>query len=455
MRSSSGIGRVAAFAAVIGAAVLVAVLLFGGGSNYSVTADFLNAGQLVKGNPVQTGGTPIGSVESIDITDSGQAEIKFSVDEDHSPLPEGTHATIRQFSQSGIANRYIDLTFPPQAKSEGRTLDDGAHIGVDNTTTAVDLDELFNTLDPPTRKALQGFFKGQARQFAGKGKLANVGFHYLNPALATSSRFFSELTRDTPVLERFLVDSSTLVTALAEKRDDLASLISNLETTTSALASQKQALADSITELPPFMRRANTTFLDLRSALDDVDPLVEASKPVVRQLGPFLQDARALVVDAKPTVRDLSITINRDGKDNDLTDLLNSFPQLADAAVVTKERTASPGGRAVNVGTTRGSLPESTAAFKAGAPQIAFGRPYTPDFFGWFDDFSTTGAGFDALGATARGHLVFVENLGGTSAGHFDRCPGAAEPRLPDGSNVLTQEEQDELNCKEEDRASD
>ena len=455
MRSVSGVGRAAAMAAVIAAVVLVAVLLFGGGSGYTVSADFLNAGQLVNGNPVQTGGTPIGSVKGIDITDEGQAVIEFSVDDDHSPLPEGTHATIRQFSQSGIANRYIDLTFPPEAQSQGRTIDDGGRIGVDNTTTAVDLDELFNTLDPPTRKALQGFFKGQARQFSGMGKEANVGFQYLNPALSTSSRFFNELTRDTPVLERFLVDSSSLVTALAEKRDDLSSLISQLSTTTTALASQKAALADSITELPPFMRRANTTFVNLRAALDDVDPLVEASKPVARELGPFLEDARALVADAKPTVRDLRITIDRPGKDNDLINLLDSFPKLAEVAVVRKQRTAAPGGRAVDVGDTQGSLVESTEAFENAAPEIAFGRPYTPDFFGWFDDFSTTGAGFDALGAMARGHLVFVENLGGTSAGHFERCPGAAEPALPDGSNVLTEEEQEALNCKEEDRASD
>ena len=39
------------------------------------------------------------------------------------------------------------------------------------------------------------------------GKQANVGFQYLNPALSTSSRFFNELTKDTPALERFLVDS--------------------------------------------------------------------------------------------------------------------------------------------------------------------------------------------------------------------------------------------------------
>ena len=411
MRSVSGVGRAAAMAAVIAAVVLVAVLLFGGGgSGYTVTADFLNAGQLVKGNPVQTGGVPIGSVKSIDITDEGQAVIEFSVDDDHSPLPVGTHVTIRQFSQSGIANRYIDLTFPPESQSDGQKIDDGGHIAADNTTTAVDLDELFNTLDPKTRKALQGFFKGQARQFENMGKEANVGFEYLNPALSTSSRFFNELTRDKPVLERFLVDSSQLVTALAEKRDDLSSLISQLSTTTTALASQKTALADSISELPPFMRRANTTFVNLRAALDDVDPLVDASKPAVRAARPVPQRrTRARRATREPTVRDLRITIDRNGKDNDLIDLLNSFPELADLATVTRERTASPGGKAIDVGETRGALPESAEAFENAAPEIAFGRPYTTDFFGWFDDFSTTGAGFDALGATARGHLVFSE----------------------------------------------
>ena len=454
MRSVSGIGRVAAFAAVIAAAVLVGLLVFGGGgSGYSVRAEFLNAGQLVRGNPVQTGGVPIGSVKSIDITDEGAAVIEFEVDEDHSPLPVGTHATIRQFSQSGIANRYIDLSFPPESRSRGEMIDDGGLIEPDDTTTAVDLDELFNTLDPKTRKALQGFFKGQARQFAGKGDLANVGFQYLNPALSTSSRFFNELTRDTPVLERFLVDSSTLVTALAEKRDSLSSLISQLSTTTTALASEKEALADSIQQLPPFMRRANTTFVNLRAALDDVDPLVDASKPVVRELGPFLTDARALAADAKPTIRDLRITIDRKGKSNDLIELLQSFPRLADMAVVTKTRTASPGGRAVDVGETRGALPESTEAFLKGAGPISMGRPYTPDFFGWFDDFSTTGAGFDALGAISRGHLVFVENLNGTDAGNFHRCPGGSEPVAPDKSNLLSPEEQERLNCEEEQRA--
>ncbi len=220
MRSLSAIGRVAAVGALIAALVLVSLIVFGGGGGgYKVNARFLNAGQLVKGNPVQVGGVPVGSVKGIKITGDGHAEIEMSIDGDHAPLRRGTRAEIRQFSQSGLANRYVDLKLPPDTDD---TIPDGGVIETDKTVTQVDLDELYNTLDPETRRSLQGFFRHSADQWRGVEKEANVGFQYLNPALSTSSRLFNELTKDTPVLERFLVDSSRLVTALADRRDDLA-----------------------------------------------------------------------------------------------------------------------------------------------------------------------------------------------------------------------------------------
>src|SRR3954452_24615904 len=178
MRSVSGVGRVAALGAVIAAVVLVAIILFGGGANsYTVKGRFINAGQLVKGNPVETGGVAIGSVKDIKITDDSQAEITMKIDDAPSPLRQGTRATIRQFSQSGLANRYIDLTMPPNGP---KNISDGGVIGTDRTTTAVDLDQLFYTLDPPTRRNLQKFFINQARQFKGREDAANAGWRSLN-----------------------------------------------------------------------------------------------------------------------------------------------------------------------------------------------------------------------------------------------------------------------------------
>ena len=453
----SGIGRVAGIGAVIAAVVLVAFVLFGGGSGggYTVTAKFINAGQLVKGNPVQVGGTAIGTVQGIKITPDGQADIKLTIKDEYAPLRKGTRAAIRQFSLSGIANRYVDLSPPPNGAPE---LKKGGRIDISETRTAVDLDQLFNTLDPSTGKALQDFFKGQARQFENRGQDANDAFQYLNPAFSTSSRLFNELSKDQPTLERFLVDSSQLVTTLASRRDDLSGLIGNLNDTTRALGDQKLALAESIERLPPFMRRANTTFVNLRAALDDVDPLVDASKPVAKQLAPFLSEARGFAADAEPTVRDLRLTVRRAGRDNDLINFLATVPPLADIAVETKRRTIAPGNRNVSLGETKGAFPETVEALKKSSPVIGFARPYTTDFFGWFDDFSTTGGFFDANGAIGRGQFNFAENFPQNGfktpkTNQFKRCPGGADVPAPDGSNVLSQAEQDALGCRESDRA--
>ena len=110
----------------------------------------------------------------------------------------------------------------------------------------------------------------------------------------------------------------------------------------------------------------------------------------------------------------------------------------------------------MSVGETRGAFPETTDALKAGAPEIGFARPYTTDFLGWFDDFSTTGGGFDALGATARGFISLLRarcTPTRCAKSQFKRCPGAAEEPAADGSNVLSGEEQAELECTEAHRA--
>jgi phospholipid/cholesterol/gamma-HCH transport system substrate-binding protein len=475
MRTVSVAGRIAAVGAVVAAIVVIAILLFaGGGGGYEVKARFLNASQLVNGNLVQVGGTKAGSVTGIDITEDGQAIVTLKIDDAYAPLKRGTRATIRQSSQSGIANRYVDLTLPgtPTDGTRLAEIKDGASIGVEDTTTAVELDQLFNVFDKPTRKAVKNFFVNSHEQFKGRTADQRAALRYLNPALSTSSRLFNEINRDTPTLERFIVDSSDLVTTLAERRDDLAALIGNLNGTFTALGNQRAALAESIHNLPAFMRQANTTFVDLRSALDATDPLVNASKPSVAELRPFLRELRPLAQDARPTVRDLNQIVRRPGTDNDLYDLVRTFPALASVALDTKNRSYDAGGGARSVGTTKGAFPELAKATTDSAPIVAFGRPYTPDLFGWFDDFSNTG-GYDALGGFSRVQTIFnafnpagqvpgivpldqrQDLFAGTArTGQYKRCPGASEEPAADGSNVLSAAEQKALDCVESARAT-
>jgi phospholipid/cholesterol/gamma-HCH transport system substrate-binding protein len=486
MQSVSAIGRIAALGAVIGAIVLVAVVLFaGGGGGYEVRTEFVNASQLVKGNLVQVAGTQVGSVKDIELTPDGQALVTLSMNEDYAPLREGTTATIRQFSLSGIANRYVDLTLPSGPDEQNPEIEDGGLIDGEETDEPVDLDQIFNVFDPVARVAVQDFFEGSAAQFRGRGEEANRGWQYLNPSLSTTSRLFRELNRDSDVLEAFLVDSARLVTTAASRRDDLAALVGNLNETTRALGNEKLALAEAIARLPDFMRSANTTFVNLRSTLDTLDPLVAASEPVVSRPGAgndlqeLLPELRAFTNDAEPAVADLDRTLVHPGKSNDLLDLQETFPSLASTALDTRSRTVNPAavpfagnkrsvkGRPRDVGRVPGAFPQITTALQSSAPMIAQGRPYTPDLFGWFDDFSHPG-GYDALGGISRAEVIFNETslfntpaelpilraLGGAAFGQTKKCPGSAEPPAADGSNVFSLEEQAALDCKEDDRST-
>ena len=139
------------------------------------------------------------------------ARVKMSIDSKYTPLRQGTRATIRQASLSGIANRYVDLSMPPGDQTNSQKINNGGMIDITRTTTAVDLDQLFNAIDPPTRKSLQDFFRNSAAEFKGKEPQQKLAYHYLNPALSTSSRLFNELDRDKPLLEHFLVDSASFV----------------------------------------------------------------------------------------------------------------------------------------------------------------------------------------------------------------------------------------------------
>ena len=381
----------AAVLALIGAVVVVLLLVLGGGSTYTITAQFENASQLVKGNNVNVAGVPVGSIKEISLADDGQAEVEMEIsDESYAPLPEGTNAEIRSQSLSGIANRYVSLELP--AEDTDQTIEDGGVISQENTTAEVDLDQFFNTLDKPTTDSLKRVIRGFARAYEGVGPQANQGFYYLNPFLSTSRRVFSELNSDQANLDSLIVDAASLTSALSERSPEISSLVANLEGMLGTIGEEQASLASAVSQLPDFMRRFNTTAVNLRAALDDLDPLVAASRPVARKLQPFTKRLRGFARDAVPAVKDLNGIIKAPGPANDLIELVSLQDPLAEIGVGPVNR---------NGASRRGALPESAQALTDSLPQISMLRAYTPELTGWFDDFGHSGFP-DAFGGIGR-----------------------------------------------------
>ncbi len=228
MPTSSVVGRVAAVLALLGAIVVVLFLVLGGGSSYTVTAQFENASQLVTGNNVNVAGVPVGSIKEISLADDGQALVKMEIsDSAYTPLPEGTHATIR--SPVALGDRQPlrrPRTFPPSPT--GRRSPPAGRSSQADTTSEVDLDQIFNTLDKPTVDHLKQVIQGFARAYDGVGAKANRGFYYLNPFLSTSRRVFGELNSDQANLEGLVVDAAGLTSTLDAKSPEISSLVANL-----------------------------------------------------------------------------------------------------------------------------------------------------------------------------------------------------------------------------------
>jgi len=411
--------------------IIVAFLMFGGSSGYTVTATFENAGQLVKGNYVEVAGRPIGKVTSVELDDNAQAQVKLSVGSGFDPLHEGTTAVIRASSLSGIANRYIELH--PGANSRPK-IDDGGHIGADRTQAPVDLDQLFNTLDPKTRKGLQNIVQGGAAQYRGKSDEAAEALRYFSPALSTSARVSRELVVDRLAFRRFVRQTAETVSALDARHDDLAALVGNANTTAKAIGDEHVALGRALGLLPGTLRRANTTFVNLRATLDDLDVLVNASKPATKDLAPLFRDLRGLVNESIPTIHDLRLLIRKAGPNNDLIELTAKMPKLARIA--------------------KNTFPHDIAALTKSLPVISYIRPYAPDLTGWITKFGQSANPYDANGHYARIQPIFnqfqyvdtpagpellplpdaIAGRNGLNARNSLRCPGAAMQPPPDGS---------------------
>jgi phospholipid/cholesterol/gamma-HCH transport system substrate-binding protein len=425
---STMFARIAAIVALAGAVLLVFLVLFNSGSSYTLRANFLDTNGLVQGNDVLIGPARVGTVKSISLTPNGQAQVVLGLGSTVASLPQGTVARIYENSLSGIANKYVVLEPGP---SNSPKIPDGGTIGTDHTYSPVNLDQLFDTLDPLTRAGLSGFIRGEATSIQGRALAANRTLKYFAPALASTSQVTSALARDEPAFDGLLVQGAQALGQLASRSQELTALVANTNATTGAIASQSQALNQALSLLPGALTHSTSTFAGLRTTLGALDPLVAASIPASRRLAEFSADLRVLSQLSIPTLGALSGLIHNPSGGGDLTQLLLETPSLAKLG-----KTAFP--RLIQ------SMTDSQA-------QVNALREYTPDVAAALTNLGQAGGYYDANGHYTRTQPVFnpftvngmnvleplpafLNRYSGQQFVH-GRCPGSATQAAADGSN--------------------
>lgn len=411
------------------AIVLLLALAGGGGATYHLV--FANAGQLVRGDQVQVGGVPVGQVKEIELLHDYRVRITIHVDSSLVPLHKGTTAEVRVPSLSTVANRYIALAPGP---NNAPKLPAGSTLPTSATKETTDLDQLFNTFTPKTRRGVQELFQGSAESYTGVATQLQFDSRYFPPSINAIDHVLAELGGDSPLLESFLVESAKATTVLAGRSQQLTELVSHADTALGALGSQSESLTSALRELPRTLHEGNHLFTELPATLGDLRRLVDVSKADTKELPTFFSRLRALLPAATPLVSDFSQALSKPGQTNDLTEAALALPAAAKALAT--------------------SSPDNIRSLEESVPITALFGPYSPDLEGFIRAFGTTAGYYDANGNYARSGAVFpdfLQNsegvlkpaepsqvLAGLKSGQLRRCPGAATQPASDGSSPFS-----------------
>ena len=315
-------------------------------------------------------------------------------------------------------------------------IDEGGIIGNDETTNAVDLDQLFNTLDPKTRKGLQETLQGFASWYAGQGKNLNETFKYLGPSLGNFTRVMQELGRDQKTFTDLVVQGARATSAIASaSRRPRQPGVERQHVRTRDRRRERvvRPRARSLPASPPggkqdvrqpARRAGRAEQADERLEAADQEPRRRTCATSRDSCGPCARRSRACACSSTTP-----------GPHNDSADILRRFPSL--------EQLASK------------STKNSVEALKAGQNEVEFLRPYAPDISAWLTHFAQVPAYYDANGHYARVLPIFngfsfdpganqlnslspAERRTAQLRGGNRFCPGAATQPAPDGSNPFT-----------------
>ncbi len=276
---------------------------------FNLKVAFETSNNIRTNSPVRIAGVNVGKVTGVDRSDGDEgAVVTVEITEDGQPIHADAQAAIRpRIFLEG--NFFIDLQ--PGTPSSP-VLDDGDAIGIAQTSTPVQLDQVLTALQSDTRADLQTVLREYSSALEGRGAQGyRDSLQYWKPAYRDSAivadASLGEAEHD---LSRYIASASKVVESLDRSPAQLQALISDFDVTAGAFARSDDNLRAAVAELPRTLRAAqpalaalNEAFPPLRSLAVELRPGVRSSLPAIRAGLPLVEQLRGLV--SEPELRGL------------------------------------------------------------------------------------------------------------------------------------------------------
>jgi phospholipid/cholesterol/gamma-HCH transport system substrate-binding protein len=278
--------------------------------SYRVQVGFPEATQLGLEADVRVAGVSVGKLRKKELDpSSNRTLVDIEIDRKYAPLKTDARAILRQ--KSILGETYIELT-PGSSK---KTIPEGGRLPNGQIQSTVELDEIFQALDPTTRAAFRTWQQDLAEGINGRGRDFNDALGTLPGFAKDGADVLSVLDSQEGAVSRLVKNTGVTFGALTENEQQLSNLITSAGRVFDATASQQDNLAETIRIFPTFLDESKATLERLETFSSNTRPLIQDLRPVAQDLQPTLRDVRALAPDLRRFFRDLDplIKVSRTG----------------------------------------------------------------------------------------------------------------------------------------------
>jgi ABC-type transporter Mla subunit MlaD len=257
---------------------------------YEFKASFTDASQLADQADVRIAGVSVGKVIAKSLDPQGNRTIAtIQMANKFAPIHSDARAILRQ--KTILGETYVQLT---AGTPHSPMLKDGALLARSNVTSAVQLDQIFDALDPKTRAAFRQWQQQLAVAVKGNDQNISDVIGNLPTFAADTTDLLQVLDVQHTAVVRLVQNGGTLFAALNKDPAALRNLITSAETTFHTTAANNNAVAATFHVFPTFLDETKKTMTRLKSFSLDTDPLVKKLEPVAVNLRPTLVDVQKL-----------------------------------------------------------------------------------------------------------------------------------------------------------------
>jgi ABC-type transporter Mla subunit MlaD len=264
--------------------------------NYTLHLQVANAEEITKGAEVHLGGgSLVGFVTTVKPVHGpgGKpiAVLTVQLDKTVEPLPRNSRFTIRL--KGTIGAKYVDVSLGHGT----RMWANGATVPLADTGAAVDLDQVFDMFNAPTRTGVQKSTLGLGDALAGRGGDVNAAIGALKPLTGVLTPVMTNLAASGTNLTGFIRSLGALSSALAPVAGTQAAAVRGLDTTFTALARvARPYLQETISDTPGALDTTATDAPAIAHLASSTATLLHTLNPGLATLptaAPVLADAVA------------------------------------------------------------------------------------------------------------------------------------------------------------------